>query len=196
MVVSRTNRKRWIGLCDRCGWLTLVQPFAVHAAVELAEHLRTEHHLTETQASRESGLYRKDPDMGIKQPTEELPEQEGGVRLGDYVGKLVVFDNATEHKDTSSFGTRDTVHAELWVFDPGNEVEGTRQANADEWVSPGEVIVWFVTVGKQIMAELPDQLAGILTKGTDRNVNEWAITPVPTKAKAMVNALATWDPSF
>jgi len=122
---------------------------------------------------------------------DDLPEQEGGVRLGDYAGKLCVFDDAKEANDNSQYGQRDTIHAALYVFDPDDE-----QANGDGWVAVGEVIVWFKTVGKQIMDKLPNQAAGILTKGNDRNVNEWVLAPVPKSAKKMLTALTTWTNSF
>lgn len=203
MPVTRTNRKRWVALCPYCvpSWTSLVHPNAAHAAVELRDHLTDRHGVAPAAASRESGLNQKGQDMGVKQANPELPPQEGGVKLGDYAGKLVVFDNAVEAKDESSFGKRDTVHATLWVFDPDQtiEEEGIEEKVTrlpDGWVSLGETIVWFQTVGKQIMEALPDQLGGMLTKGTARNANEWAIVPVPAKAKNLVAALAKWDPSF
>lgn len=201
MPVTRTNRKWWVATCARCEWFSFTQPYKVYACTDLRDHLVERHHLTPLAASQESGLNERDSHMAIKQPNKELPEQEGGVKVGDYAGKVVVFDNATEAQDDSSFGKRDTIHATLWVYDPDEsiETEGIEEKITrlpTGWVALGEVIVWWSTVGKQIMEALPDQLAGMLTKGTDRNANEWAIVPVPAKAKNLLAALDTWDPSF
>jgi len=185
--VTRTNTKRWIGLCDLCGWNTNVEAMAVYAELKLAHHMKYEHNRALTIRTP----HRKGQPMAVKQADNELPDQEGLVKLSDYAGQLVVFDQGKAAQDSSSYGTSDTVHADLWTYNPDHD-----QADKNGWVAVGTVIVWFKTVQKQIMEALPDQLGGILVKGTDRNVNEWAVTPVPRGAKALATALTTWDPSF
>jgi hypothetical protein len=80
------------------------------------------------------------------------------------------------------------------VYLPDDE----RTAKTKGWLHVGDLTVWFKTVQRQIMDELPDQLAGVLQKGTQRIANEWAIIPVPRGVRTdnMRQALKDWAPDL
>lgn len=177
MPITRTNTKRYVGICDvpGCGFSTRVETLRIYASQELRAHLKDDH----TPQERSNRM---------KTPNKDLPEQEMD-RLSDYDGHLIVigpgWNPPTLHE--TSFGKREAIDADVWVYD---EDKGDWRQLAGN-VTP----IFFRTVIRQLTEAGSDEaFGGLLAQGTERNSKEWAIVPVTdAKRKKLLNE---WDPSF
>lgn len=177
LVISRTNTKRYVGACLRCGWTTSVVSLRARAGVLLRDHGRIEHGISVRQSYFDQ--QRKEPAM--KAPSKDLPDPE---RLSDYPDHLVVFIDAKPGTVKSQYGTSE---CDCLVYVYVN----------DNWKSLGETPIFWKTVGKQIMEAIGDEptesFGGYLRQGSERNEREWNVAPVPAAAKADAKVLASFD---
>lgn len=195
--VTRTRTKRYVGVCSICDFQTLVVSVRANCAVQMRDHARVIHGMTSTYLNQYlEPPKRKAKPVAIKEASTNLPElPEGPERLANYADKLIVFNDARTGKDSSDFGkNQDVVFADVWVFMPDDE----RTDKTKGWLHVGDLTVWFKTVQKQIMEAAPDELAGVLHKGTDRIESEWIITPIGRGVRfdAQRQALKDWAPDL
>ena len=118
----------------------------------------------------------------MKAPNKELPDQDRGDRLTDFVNHLVVvekgaamkkLDKPNQYSDEAVFGT-------VWVHVNGS------------WKCLGDTPVFFRTVQKQLLNDgQDDDYGGVLVQGTARNPKEWAIVPARNTEEDAI--LAAWN---
>lgn len=181
MPITRTNSKRYVATCvvADCDWSDGPHRHRVVVSERLRYHVKTQH-----------GLNYTDPDRRdthpMKQQTEtELPPQETGPQLKDYVGQLVVFGMGwVTDKIRTKNGPADVIKADLYVYNPDTKA----------WDNPGTTTVFWAVVKRRLHdAGNEDDLGGVLVQGTDRNPREWDLVPPNAAQSKLLDKFAPAD---
>lgn len=180
MPVTRTNTKRYIAICDvtDCDWSAGPHGLRIVVSQRLRHHLQDTHGLHVVEESQETRHMKT-------HKTDELPEQSQGPKLSDYAGQLIVFRAGWEvEAQNTKYGRRDAVKVDIFVYNTEDKA----------WDNPGQVLVFFATVQKQLEeAGNDDDYGAVLVQGTDRNAREWHLA---TPSAAQIKLLDKFDPSF
>jgi hypothetical protein len=175
--ITRTRTRRYVGVCgwNGCPEITNVCGSRLRARELLQIHTQRAHGFTYTDN-------RYDPtNIGgpVKTPGKELPPQE---KLTDYVDQLVVFAGGTDDTMDTKFG-KDQAYVKCLAY---------VLLDSGVWKNLGETPVFQKALMHRIMVDGDGgPIGGRLTKGTDRNPNEWDLVAA-TSAKDR-KALDEWE---
>lgn len=190
MPVSRTNTKRYVALCELadCDWADGPHRHRVVMSERLRHHMKVQHGLTYVLPTE--GTTRT-----MKTASQNLPKDESLDRLSAYSGQLIAVEKGWDYDPaySTSFGPREAIVADVWVYD--NQIKAWRNLAAD--AAPGtRTPIFFKTVIRQLQDEgNEDDWGGLLMQGAAgrRNDREWVVLP-PTPAQ--VKLLEKFDPSL
>jgi hypothetical protein len=179
--ITRTRTRRYVGICgwNGCPEITLVARTRLRARELLQIHTQQAHGFTYTDNTYEPTNANTDGKRPVKTPGKELPPQE---KFTDYADHLFVFNG----------GKSDTMDTKFEKDSPCVKCLVYVLLDTGTWKNLGETPVFQKTLMHRIMEDGGGgPIGGRLTKGTDRNPNEWDLVAA-TSAKDR-KALEEWE---